>query len=233
MEHSLKSSTQPSNTGGHGGDFLVTVAGEEILLLPERAMFWPRRKTLFVADLHWGHATALRRSGIPIPMGSTADDLGRLNQVLQRLQARRVVALGDLLHCHRSRQPELLQQIDQWREATRHVEFVLVRGNHDRRAGDPPASWEMTIVEEPTVESPFVWRHLPAASTNGYVLAGHVHPLARLRGGGQQQVRLPCFHFTANCATLPAFSGLARGVDIGPQPQDSIYVIADREVIPV
>jgi uncharacterized protein len=48
-------------------DVMLTIAGEDVLLLPERALFWPRACALVVADVHWGKAASFRAAGIPIP----------------------------------------------------------------------------------------------------------------------------------------------------------------------
>ena len=42
------------------GRIAVTLAGEAILLLPERALYWPRQRALFVADVHLGKAARRR-----------------------------------------------------------------------------------------------------------------------------------------------------------------------------
>jgi metallophosphoesterase superfamily enzyme len=38
---------------------------------------------------------------------------------------------------------------------------VLVRGNHDSRAGDPPASLGIRVVDEPFAVGPFAACHHP------------------------------------------------------------------------
>jgi len=48
------------------GACVTTVRGEELLLLPQRALWWPAQKTLLVADLHFGKAATLRAHGIPV-----------------------------------------------------------------------------------------------------------------------------------------------------------------------
>ncbi|HET7427286.1 MAG TPA: DEAD/DEAH box helicase, partial [Gemmatimonadales bacterium] len=58
-------------------DVGLRLAGEDLVLLPERALFWPRTATLVVADLHWGKAATFRAAGIPIPTGTTGEDLAR------------------------------------------------------------------------------------------------------------------------------------------------------------
>src|SRR5919112_4797670 len=84
-------------------DITLTIAGEQIYLLSERAIYWPGASTLVVADLHWGKASTFRAVGIPIPIGTTSDDLARLDSALQRTQARRMVVLGDLFHAKAGR----------------------------------------------------------------------------------------------------------------------------------
>ena len=61
-------------------DVMLTIAGEDVQLLPERALYWPRACTLVVADVHWGKAATFRAAGIPIPSGTTTEDLARLDQ---------------------------------------------------------------------------------------------------------------------------------------------------------
>jgi DNA ligase-associated metallophosphoesterase len=150
---------------------------------------------------------------------------------MKQTRARRIVLLGDLLHSRTGMQPATNLAIAAWRKTHRDVEFRLIRGNHDRQAGDPPAAWNIAADNEPIVDSPFVFRHTPDPSDKGYVLAGHVHPAVRLRGKGAQSLRLPCFHFTTQVATLPAFSSLANGAEIRPKRGDRVYVVANGEVM--
>ena len=79
-------------------DLTTTLAGEEVVMLPERALYWPRARTLFLADLHWGKAATFRASHVPVPIGTTASDLARLSRALTRTGASHLVILGDLLH---------------------------------------------------------------------------------------------------------------------------------------
>jgi len=42
-------------------------AEAEVVLLPERAVWWPATRTLLVADLHLGKCETLRANGAPMP----------------------------------------------------------------------------------------------------------------------------------------------------------------------
>ena len=207
--------------------------GEKLILLAERAMYWPACETLFVADTHWGKAATLRAHSIPVPHGTTADDLARLTQALCRTGARRLVLLGDAIHARRGRSKAMFDAIHAWRAEHAALEILLVRGNHDAGAGDPPANLRIDCTDAPKIEAPFAFQHHPIPSPHGYALAGHVHPAVRLRGLGRQAATLRCFHFTPRVATLPAFGSMCgRGI-IDPSPQDRVYVIADDEIIAV
>ena len=59
-----------------------SVAGETLVLLPERAAYWPARKSLFVADFHLGKAATFRRAGIPLPSGTTSENVERLGRAI-------------------------------------------------------------------------------------------------------------------------------------------------------
>src|SRR5262245_26592576 len=143
-------------------DPVLEVAGERLLLLPERAVFWPRAFTLFVADTHWGKDAAFRAASIAVPGGVLADDLARLSCALYRTGARRLVILGDLLHAKKGRAPGTLTAIAAWREHHADLEITLVRGNHDHGAGDPPDDWRFACLDAPHHLPPFVLQHEPA-----------------------------------------------------------------------
>ncbi len=213
-------------------DLCIEVAGEPVWLLPERALFWPRAGTLVAADLHWGKAATFRAAGIPIPGGTTSDDLTRLDAALDRTDARRLVVLGDLFHARAGRVATLtLAALRRWRGLRSEIEILLVRGNHDRHAGDPPADLRINCVDDPAFVPPFVLRHQPASSPAGYTLAGHVHPGVVLAGPGRQRERLPCFLFGGDVAVLPAFGSFTGLGIVEAEPGDRLFVVADDEVV--
>ena len=211
-------------------DAVADVAGEQLVLMPERAAYWERRQTLLVADPHFGKAAAFRAAGVPVPRGTTMETLRRLDAALTRSSATRIVFLGDFLHAREGRSPETLRVWHEWRVAHSSVGMLLVRGNHDRRAGDPPAELDIRCENGPLAEAPFVFAHEPIMSDAGYVIAGHVHPGARLRGPARQSLRLPCFWFGARTAVLPAFGEFTGLADIDIREGDRVWVVADDAV---
>src|SRR4051812_34366951 len=96
-------------------DVTVDVRGERLVLLPERAVCWPRTDTLLIADPHFGKAAAFRAAGVPVPRGTTTETLTRIDAALERSGATRLVFLGDFLHAREGRATETLRVIDDWR----------------------------------------------------------------------------------------------------------------------
>jgi DNA ligase-associated metallophosphoesterase len=204
---------------------LTQVAGVPLRLLKQRAAFLPDPGLLLVADLHLGKAHSFRRLGVPVPSGTTADSLARLDDCLDATGARGIVFLGDLIHAARSRSPATWEAVARWRERHAGLALTLVRGNHDRHAGDPPAEWRIDCVEEPLRLGPLALAHHPDPVPGAYVLAGHVHPAAWLGGRAHDRLRLPCFHFGPEVGVLPAF-GAFTGAHVLPRaPGDRVFVV--------
>jgi uncharacterized protein len=211
----------------------VVLQGESLLLLPERALLWERIGTLVVADAHLGKAAAFRAAGLPLPGGTTTETLSRLSAALDRTGARRLLLLGDFFHARAGRAARTLAAIASWRERHAELEIVLVRGNHDKGAGDPPCEWGFDCHDEPWIEPPFAFRHHPEEENSGYVLAGHIHPAVSLSGMGGQREKLPCFLFGERIGLLPAFGDFTGGATVRPGRGDRVFVVAGEEVIPI
>jgi uncharacterized protein len=209
------------------------VAGERLVLLPQRAAWWPAGKALFVADFHLGKAASFRHAGIPLPPGTTTENLARLEGALAGRPVERLVFLGDFLHSAQGRAPATLAAFAKWRESRPTLAMTLVRGNHDDRAGDPPEEWAMRCVNPGEALGPFALVHEPAPVRGGYALAGHIHPAVRLSERGGQSVRLPCFWFGPRVGVLPSFGAFTGSALVRPRAGDQVFVIADGEVIRV
>ncbi|MEP6875040.1 MAG: ligase-associated DNA damage response endonuclease PdeM [Burkholderiales bacterium] len=208
----------------------VDWAGESLQLLPERALWWPASRVLFVADLHLGKAATYRALGQPVPGGTTQENLSRLDALVAHHAPAQLVFLGDFLHAAEARTPALLQTLAAWRERHAGLALTLVRGNHDSRAGDPPASLRIEVVEEPHLLGPFACCHHPQVHATHFVLAGHVHPVLRLHGRGRDSLRVPCFVCEERQAILPAFGEFTGGWRVEGAPGRRFYAVGGAAV---
>lgn len=211
----------------------IELAGEAVALMSDGSLYWPAARTLLVADAHIGKAATFRASGIFVPRGTTTAALDRLDDALAVTGTKRVVFLGDLLHAREGRSPETLRVVEQWRASHADLEIVLVRGNHDRSAGDPPASLGIRCVGAPMVDGPFAFVHHPTIIEGKYVFAGHIHPAVRLSGPGRQHARLACFWIRESYAVLPAFGDFTGQGIIEPTEHDRVFAIVEGSVIKV
>ncbi|MGR3887851.1 ligase-associated DNA damage response endonuclease PdeM [Pseudomonas sp. 1152_12] len=211
----------------------VTLEGEELWLMAEKAMYWPSRRCLLIADVHFGKACAYRSLGQPVPQGTTTENLQRLDRLLSALPCEQLIFLGDFLHGPGSHASSTLSALRGWRERNRGLSMTLIRGNHDKRAGDPPADLRIAVVAEPLLMGPFALQHEPQAHPSHHVLAGHVHPVYRLRGKGRQSLRLPCFQLGLRISLLPAFGAFTGGYAVEQDDGQQVFVIGDQDVWPV
>ena len=210
---------------------LTTLAEENVCLSAGRSLFFLDRKTLVVADLHFGKAETFRAMSIPVPYGSTEKNLERLSAEIDRFEPSRLLVLGDLLHAATGRTPEMLDAVARWREQHPSIEIVVVRGNHDRRAGDPPSNWRMNCVDEPFVEATLAFRHTPGVVADRYTLYGHIHPAISVVGRGRWRERLPCFVFGEHSGILPSFGDFTGMATIKTTRTDRVFVVAGQEVV--
>ena len=201
----------------------VTYAGQTVWLLPEHALWWPHGRVLFIADLHLGKAATYRALGQPVPSGTTLENLRRLSELIAHYQPVQLVFLGDFLHARQARTASVLGQLALWRQSHSALSCALVRGNHDSRAGDPPADLNINVVNEPHLLGPFAACHHPQQHATHAVLAGHTHPAVQLQGPARDRLRLPCFVLEDRSAILPAFGEFTGGQTILPSAGVRLY----------
>jgi DNA ligase-associated metallophosphoesterase len=211
----------------------ITLAGVTVVLRADRSLYLPDMQALIVADVHWGKAAAFRALGVPVPHGTTRAGLAALDAALTNSGATQLIVLGDLWHARAGMVPGTVQTIESWRATRPALPITLIRGNHDYHAGDPPASLGIACVDAPMQLGPFALCHHPGDCDDGYVLAGHVHPVAKLFGRGRQKLTLPCFAFGARGGLLPAFGEFTGGAVIDRYDYSHVYVIADESVLPL
>ena len=208
----------------------VGAGGQALVLLADKAVWWPARRTLLVADLHVGKAASFRALGVPVPPGTTSSTLAALDALIERCPARRIVFLGDFLHAPEAHAPATLGALARWRGRHAQLELTLVRGNHDDRAGDPPPALAIEVVDEPLRVDDLALCYHPRLQLGVYALVGHLHPCVSLGGPAHDRLRLPCFHLGPAFGVLPAFGSFTGMHPIRRRPGDRVFVVADGRV---
>ena len=207
----------------------VVVAGETLLLLAQKALYWPRQKMLIVADIHFGKAASFRALGVPVPRGTTTQNLDALDDLMALYPVGHIMFLGDFLHARAAHASATQSAMLAWRRRHPALALTLVRGNHDRHAGDPAAALGIAMVDEPYALAPFSFCHHPDIDSAGYALAGHIHP-TYLLATRFDALRLPCFVVGTGRMILPSFGAFTGGFLITPGAGDTIYVSSGEHV---
>lgn len=212
--------------------------GEHFVALAERALWWPRRRTLCVADIHLGKAAAFRHAGVPVPESTTDADLGRLSRLINRWSPSRLLILGDLLHSRSGRSTSTMSAFGEWRAGFPALEVVLVRGNHDLHAGDPPGEWRVRVENAPFADEydcRIVLGHDPESSiphADNFLLCGHIHPAVSIQGT-TNGIRAPCLWLGARVGVLPAFGSFTGTMCVAPKSGDRIFAIGSGEIVEI
>lgn len=182
----------------------LSLDGEPVQLLADRALYWPARRRLLLADLHLGKADAFRAAGIALPRGGTALDLARISTLVTATGAAAVWVLGDLLH-GRTDLSSWRASWEAFRDRHPRLSIAVVDGNHDRNLQQ--AGLDIDQLGDAVHDGPFVLRHAPGRDPRGHVICGHLHPVLKLPG----QARTPAFWLQDGCTVLPAFSAFTGG----------------------
>lgn len=202
------------------------LAGADVVLHGERALYYPAEAALLVADTHFGKAALMRRRGLAVPSGQSRDDLERLSHLLDEFSPRRLIVLGDFFH-HRPLPDEpFMQQFPAWRARHRAVSVEAVVGNHDRHAAglDVGVKWHDYLDL-----GPFQLRHEPEPVPGRHVLAGHLHPVLTLQVA-TDRLRAPIFWFRDFVSVLPSFGALTGGWDLPRRSEGQTVLVVEGQL---
>jgi DNA ligase-associated metallophosphoesterase len=203
---------------------ILTKIGEETFVFDcRRTIYWPERKILLAADLHWGKTQYLRNYGVAITDRVFEEDLMRLSRVMDDYETETLLILGDLIHHEKSLSKGIIEKVASFRHHN-PCELILVKGNHDRYT-DFPESWG--IVEEVDFYiGDYYFSHELNKKVKAFQFSGHVHPMLRL-SSGIDSLRLPSFILGEKYCLLPAYSHLTGGQDIKLLKGQSALVVME------
>ena len=212
----------------------VEIAGHPLVLSNLRACFDPVLRCLFVADAHFGKDAVFRARGVPVPVGSTADNLMRLDMLIAEFEPAMLVFLGDLLHAREShadarRSMRCMRGARGMRDCGWCWSKAITTGMRARCRRRCASS----MCRSPGVIGPWALCHHPQTVDDAYVLAGHLHPVYRI-STRTDSVRVPCFRFGTRAGVLPAFGAFTGGFEVnGGVRGEALYVIAGERVFPL
>ena len=183
-------------------------AGHAFAALPQGALYWPARRALLVADLHFEKASWFARAGQMLPPYDSVATLADLAAIVEATQPAEIWSLGDSFHdsagCDRL--PERARAM--LADLTDRHRWIWITGNHDRDLVDRCGG---EVMAEAVVDG-VVLRHEADPAEHRPELSGHFHPKLRVTVRGRRVARR-CFVATAQKLILPAFGALTGGLD--------------------
>jgi uncharacterized protein len=189
---------------------LFSFAGHQFAALPAGALYWPARRALIVADLHFEKASWFATFGQMLPPYDSAATLAAIEAVVAAVDPVEIWCLGDSFHDPRGCDRLPAAEQARLRALTAAHRWVWIVGNHDSAIGNPCGG---EVVDEAVVDG-LVLRHEADPRDPRPELSGHFHPKLRVRVRGRLVSRR-CFVATDRKLILPAFGALTGGLDVG------------------
>ena len=219
-------------TIGEGLDF--NILGQDLILLPQKAIYWKQQNTLIAADVHLGKVGHFRKAGIAVPRDMEQSDLAALSDLVFEHKPEKLLFLGDFFHSDLNADWEWLRL---WRQQFPKLEITLIRGNHDIIHDKHYEQLNFTLYDQLLI-GPFLMLHHPLSEdklqqAQGYVLCGHIHPGVLLTGRGRQSLTIPCFAFGERQAILPSFGKFTGRIAIKYPKTDKVFGVLKDKVIAI
>ena len=206
----------------------TNIAGIDLLLLTEKAVWLENEKILLIADVHLGKIEHFRKSGIAIPHHAAKKTQDRLELLIKKLVPSSVIFLGDLFHSVKN------NSYDDFKTMIGHyanIEFHLVIGNHDIMPAIFYQELNIKGCEEMVIGNLWLTHEPQDEIKDGlYNLAGHIHPGVKLNGKARQSITLPCFYFGPKRGLLPAFGYFTGKSIIKIEKKSDTFAIAEENI---
>ncbi|MFT8484152.1 MAG: ligase-associated DNA damage response endonuclease PdeM [Gluconobacter cerinus] len=198
----------------------ISLAGEQIYLLPGGAVFLPATQTLVVADLHLGKGTSARSRGLLLPPGDTISTLQKVLRLVEACSPQVLVTLGDSFHDCKVGERLLDEERALIEIITRKADTLWITGNHD---AIPISGIGGEWLEEYRLGN-LILRHIPSVTipSGQAELAGHLHPKIKIRIRGHVMSRA-CFIKGEDRLILPTLGAYTGGLDVSHQAYEGLF----------
>ena len=212
----------------------LSVCGEELLLVGDRAVIWARSRAVIVADTHFGKSSVFNRHGVAVPAGTDERDRARLTHLLHRFGARRLLILGDFMHEPLDPDSQEALDLERWTRSLGGIKIQVIAGNHDRGVS---RGWRGSIewITGDHFEAPFRFVHdmsKLSASCDTFSLSGHLHPVIALKGLRKTSARVPAFWLRKSGLILPSFGSFTGGFLVAPTEGERVFAVSPEQVVP-
>jgi DNA ligase-associated metallophosphoesterase len=187
----------------------IMIGGVEAWPHASGALHLPSERTLLLSDLHLEKASSYARRGVFLPPYDTRTTLAAVALAIAAFNPRRIIAMGDSFHDRHG--AGRLDEADAGALAALQAgrDWLWLTGNHDPDAA-PGLGGD--VADQAKVAG-LTLRHEPSSVCSAPEIAGHLHPVARIRLRGKT-LRRRCFIADGTRLILPAMGSLAGGLNV-------------------
>ncbi|WNO54268.1 ligase-associated DNA damage response endonuclease PdeM [Stakelama saccharophila] len=184
-------------------------AGISLAASSDGLLFWPARRALLVADLHFEKASWYAVAGQMLPPYDSLATVTALADAVSRLDPAEIWCLGDSFHDNAgvARLSPTVRDMLAGMMAGRRWTWIV--GNHDALLADAMGG---EVRDEVGIEG-LILRHEANPAESRPEISGHFHPKLRMTIRGRSVARR-CFLASERKLILPAFGALTGGLDV-------------------
>ena len=187
-------------------------------------LFESDERLLIVSDLHLEKGSSIARRGALLPPYDTRDTLNRLSSVIDRLNPKIIISLGDTWHDGKGPSRMSDSNNEMFASLRKHADWILIAGNHDP---NPPEHLAALVTDKIEIGG-VTFRHEPITDHQGPEIAGHLHPVAKIRAKGRS-IRRKCFISDGHRCIMPAFGSYTGGLNVLDAAFDPLF--SDRNFL--
>ena len=190
---------------------------EGLFLTSGYCVWYEKKKTIFLTDLHLGYESVQKEDGISLPPFQKEEILDRLADIKNEYNPDSFIVLGDFKHNFgRGKRQEFNEVLDIMDYIMEDSSLVMIKGNHDNYLENYADIKGVPLYEERMVLMDLTLTHgHQKVHRNGLLVMGHEHPSIEMKDEVGSKLRLPCFlyHPEQKILVLPAFDPLSEGRD--------------------
>lgn len=204
-------------------------------LLPFKAIYFEKHRTLLVSDIHLGRVGHFKNSPAALPDGLAETDLVLLDKIINTLEVTELFILGDFFP---RREVYDMRLFKTWRDLHQSIDVNLIKDSTDIMSDEIYVNFEIRIHRKYFLWNKFLFTHKPLdkdVKLTGceYVFSGYINPGININGKGRTLQNFACYYFNEKQCILPAFGEPKRKSLMKPALKDRVYVISNAENEPI
>lgn len=185
------------------------------------ALYLEKEKILVFSDLHIGYEELLNKQGVLVPRFQLKDLIKRINNILDRVDAKKIIINGDLKHEFGTISQQEWNDTLEILNLFNNKEIILIKGNHDSILGPIAEKKNIVIQDHYLVEDVYICHGNKIPEDDDFkkakmIIIGHEHPCITFKERKDEKYK--CFlkgkWKNKVLLVLPSLNLVTQGTDI-------------------